>query len=167
MSVRDLVGGADRAAIGASTLDLMAELFPICRSITGAGLRETLARIGKVLPLELTEVPTGTQVFDWTIPREWNVRDAWVADASGRRVVDFQASNLHVVNYSVPVRGPHVARRARPAPAHPGRPPHVGPVPDVVLRRQLGLLPQRGGPRRPRPTANTRSSSTARSRTAA
>ena len=57
------------------------ELFPICRSITGAGLRETLARIGKVVPLELTEVPTGTPAFDWTVPREWNIRDAWVADA--------------------------------------------------------------------------------------
>jgi aminopeptidase-like protein len=82
--------------------DLMVELFPICRSITGAGLRETLHRIGKVVPLEFTEVPSGTPVFDWTVPREWNIHDAWVSDAAGRRVIDFQSSNLHVVNYSVP-----------------------------------------------------------------
>ena len=75
-----------------------------CRSITGAGLRDTLDRIGKILPLQLSEVPTGTQAFDWTVPNEWNIRDAWVADARGERVIDFRASNLHVVNYSQPVR---------------------------------------------------------------
>ena len=84
--------------------EFMADVFPICRSITGAGLRETLDRIGKIVPLELTEVPTGTPVFDWIVPREWNIRDAWVADANGERVIDFQQSNLHVVNYSIPVR---------------------------------------------------------------
>jgi aminopeptidase-like protein len=84
-------------------LEFMADLFPICRSITGAGLRETLKRIADLIPLQLTEVPSGTQVFDWTIPREWNISDAWVADANGERVIDFRSSNLHVVNYSVPV----------------------------------------------------------------
>jgi aminopeptidase-like protein len=83
---------------------LVAELYPICRSITGDGLRATLRRLQRVAPLEIREVPTGTPVLDWTIPREWNVRDAWVADASGRRVIDFRESSLHVVNYSVPVR---------------------------------------------------------------
>jgi aminopeptidase-like protein len=83
---------------------LVAELYPICRSITGEGLRATLRRLQRIAPLEIREVPTGTKVLDWTIPREWNVRDAWVADGSGRRVVDFRASSLHVVNYSVPVR---------------------------------------------------------------
>jgi aminopeptidase-like protein len=100
----ELSRGAPVAELGESMFDLMADVFPLCRSLTGHGLRETLAAIGKVAPLELTEIPTGTQVFDWTIPKEWNIRDAWVADTSGRRVIDFQSSNLHVVNYSVPVR---------------------------------------------------------------
>jgi len=80
-----------------------AELFPICRSITGNGLRETLRRIQQRIPLRVVEVPTGTAVFDWTVPKEWNVRDAYVKDASGRRLIDFQQNNLHVLNYSTPV----------------------------------------------------------------
>ena len=91
-------------ALGREMHELVAELYPVCRSITGDGLRATLRRLQRVAPLEIREVPTGTRVLDWTIPREWNVRDAWVADASGRRVIDFRASNLHLVNYSVPVR---------------------------------------------------------------
>jgi aminopeptidase-like protein len=83
--------------------DLIARLYPICRSITGDGLRDTLRIIHEQIPLQLTEVPTGTPVFDWTIPKEWNVRDAYIKDAAGRRVVDFRQCNLHVVNYSVPV----------------------------------------------------------------
>jgi aminopeptidase-like protein len=83
---------------------LVAELYPICRSITGDGVRRTLGIVGRELDLQVHEVPSGTQVFDWTVPREWNIRDAWVADADGRRVIDFRDSNLHVVSYSVPVR---------------------------------------------------------------
>jgi aminopeptidase-like protein len=82
----------------------ISELYPICRSITGDGLRETLRRVRGHIPLEVREVPTGTKVFDWTVPREWNIRDAWVKDAQGNRVIDYRKSNLHVVNYSVPVR---------------------------------------------------------------
>jgi aminopeptidase-like protein len=89
---------------GAAMHGLVRELYPICRSITGEGLRRTLRRLQELVPLELREVPTGTRVFDWTVPREWNIRDAWVADARGRRVIDFAEHNLHVVNYSVPVR---------------------------------------------------------------
>ena len=85
-------------------LRLIAELYPICRSITGDGLRETLRLLQRHIPLELREVPTGTQVFDWTVPKEWNIRDAYVKNPKGERVIDFQESNLHVVNYSVPVR---------------------------------------------------------------
>src|SRR6266540_3171315 len=84
--------------------ELMAELYPVCRSITGEGFRSTLATLAKHVDLELHEVPSGTQVFDWTVPREWNIRDAYIKDAAGDRVVDFRASNLHVLNYSVPVR---------------------------------------------------------------
>jgi aminopeptidase-like protein len=85
-------------------LRLIAELYPICRSITGDGLRESLRLLQRQIPLELREVPTGTQVFDWTVPKEWNIRDAYVKNAKGERVIDFQKSNLHVVNYSMPVR---------------------------------------------------------------
>ena len=90
---------------GEELYKLVAELYPICRSITGDGVRRTLEIVERELGgLAVSEVPTGTQVLDWTVPREWNVRDAWVADAAGRRVIDFQASNLHLVSYSVPVR---------------------------------------------------------------
>jgi aminopeptidase-like protein len=91
--------------VGEELYKLVAELYPICRSITGDGVRRTLEIVDReVGGLEVSEVPTGTQVLDWTVPREWNVRDAWVADAAGRRVIDFQASNLHLVSYSAPVR---------------------------------------------------------------
>ena len=78
--------------------------YPICRSITGEGVRETLALIGRIVPsLEVHEVPSGTPVFDWEVPREWNVRDAWVRGPSGEKVVDFRRHNLHLLSYSVPV----------------------------------------------------------------
>jgi aminopeptidase-like protein len=82
---------------------LVEELFPICRSITGEGVRRTLSRLGAEIPIRVHEVETGTRVFDWTVPREWNIREAWVRSASGEVVVDFADSNLHVVSYSVPV----------------------------------------------------------------
>ncbi len=81
----------------------IAKLFPICRSITGDGVRETLRLIQKEVPLELCEVSTGTKVFDWTVPKEWNIRDAWIKNSAGKRVIDFRKLNLHVVSYSSPV----------------------------------------------------------------
>lgn len=84
--------------------DLMRELYPIPRSITGEGLRQTLRMLGRFIPLRIEEVPSGTRAFDWTVPREWNIREAWVADESGRRVIDFRDSSLHVVSYSTPTR---------------------------------------------------------------
>lgn len=90
--------------IGADIHALASEIYPICRSITGNGVRETLSKLGRHVPLAITEVPTGTQVFDWTIPREWNIRDAYVKASDGRKVIDFQRHNLHVLNYSTPVR---------------------------------------------------------------
>ncbi|ULA65094.1 MAG: Putative polysaccharide biosynthesis protein with aminopeptidase-like domain [Nitrospira sp.] len=82
----------------------VAELFPICRSITGNGVRETLQQIGKRISLTVHEVPSGTQVFDWKVPLEWNIRDAYIKNLRGERLVDFQKSNLHVVSYSQPVK---------------------------------------------------------------
>ncbi|MBR0659897.1 DUF4910 domain-containing protein [Neoroseomonas oryzicola] len=88
---------------GAALHALVAELYPICRSITGDGVRRTLAILDRYLPLTLHEVPTGTQVFDWTVPREWRIREAFIEAADGTRVVDFGVHNLHVVNYSTAV----------------------------------------------------------------
>lgn len=99
----DLTRGIDTGELGSKMFRFMEELFPICRSITGGGIRETLDRISKRIPLELHEVPTSTEVLDWTIPKEWNIRDAFIKDPSGRRVVDFRDHNLHVMSYSVPV----------------------------------------------------------------
>ena len=91
-------------AVGSDMHRLMAELFPICRSLTGDGVRETFSILGRTVPLEITEIPSGTKIFDWTLPREWNIRDAWISGPDGTRVVDFNSSNLHVLGYSVPVR---------------------------------------------------------------
>jgi aminopeptidase-like protein len=90
--------------IGEEIYDLLREIYPIHRSISGDGVRQTFDVLSELLPLDVTEVPTGTAVFDWTVPQEWNIRDAWIADSDGRRVVDFRNCNLHVLGYSVPVR---------------------------------------------------------------
>ena len=100
----------DRQHLGASPESaqalyaLVERLYPICRSITGEGVRQTLEILSEYVPLAVHEVPTGTPVFDWEIPKEWNIRDAYIKDASGRRVVDFNSNSLHVVSYSTPVR---------------------------------------------------------------
>lgn len=80
------------------------DLFPIHRSITGAGVRETLAYLANLLPgLVVHAVPSGTQAFDWTVPDEWTIRDAYIADDAGHKVIDYNKHNLHVVGYSEPV----------------------------------------------------------------
>jgi aminopeptidase-like protein len=99
----DVKTGAASANAGESMYGLIRDLYPICRSITGNGVRETLRRIGEHIPLKVHEVPTGTRVFDWTVPREWNIRDAYIKAPDGRKVVDFRNSSLHVLNYSAPV----------------------------------------------------------------
>jgi aminopeptidase-like protein len=90
--------------VGTEIFALAARIFPFCRSITGNGVRQTLREIGAHIPLQIHEVPTGTPVLDWTIPREWNIRDAWIKNARGEKIVDFNRSNLHVMSYSVPVQ---------------------------------------------------------------
>jgi aminopeptidase-like protein len=113
----------DGADTGQALHGFAASLYPICRSITGNGFRSTLAAIQKRIPLRVHEVPSGTEVFDWTVPREWNIRDAYIKDASGRRVVDFQKCNLHVLNYSTPVHATMTWEELRPhlftLPDHP------------------------------------------------
>ena len=83
---------------------LMRELYPICRSITGNGVRQTLNIIQKDIPLKVHEVASGTEVFDWTVPKEWNIRDGYIKNSKGEKIVDFKKSNLHVLNYSIPVK---------------------------------------------------------------
>jgi aminopeptidase-like protein len=89
---------------GEEIYSLIAELYPICRSITGNGVRTTLDILKKHIHLEIHEVPSGTQVFDWTVPKEWNIYDAYVKNSKGEKIIDFRKSNLHVLNYSVPVK---------------------------------------------------------------
>ncbi|MCL4111891.1 UNVERIFIED_CONTAM: hypothetical protein GTU68_063543 [Idotea baltica] len=90
---------------GHAHLALAEKLYPICRSITGDGVRESLEIIREIIPIEIQEVPTGTVVFDWSVPQEWNIKDAWIKDKTGKKIVDFKAHNLHILNYSVPISG--------------------------------------------------------------
>lgn len=92
------------ANVGRQMHEWIAQLYPICRSITGDGLRRTLAAIHEEIPLTIHHVATGLKVLDWTVPQEWNIRDAYIKNSRGERIVDFNVSNLHVLNYSIPVR---------------------------------------------------------------
>jgi aminopeptidase-like protein len=83
---------------------LASAMYPICRSITGDGVRQTLDLVSKEIPLDIHEVKTGTPVFDWIIPKEWNIRDAYIKNSRGEKIVDFQQLNLHVLGYSVPIQ---------------------------------------------------------------
>lgn len=113
----------ETSKVGAEMHALARRLYPICRSITGDGLRQTLRIVQEHLPLEIRHVPTGTRIFDWTVPKEWNIQDAYVKRADGHRVIDFQESNLHVVNYSAPVDAHMSLEELRPhlhtRPDHP------------------------------------------------
>lgn len=128
MNVDDSFKSLGCQEVGKAMHEFMAELYPICRSITGKGVRETLRMIQKRIPLEIHEVPSGTQVFDWTVPMEWNIVDAYIKNQAGERVVDFKASNLHVMSYSTPVRKRMMLDELRPhlftLPDHPERIPY-------------------------------------------
>jgi aminopeptidase-like protein len=101
--VADVLRRWDDSLEGALLYEIVSDLYPICRSITGEGLRDSLRRLMKQVPLVLHEVASGTPVFDWAVPDEWNIRDAYIKDPKGERLVDLKRHNLHVVNYSVPV----------------------------------------------------------------
>lgn len=100
MDIKDVVPGN----VGIEMYQLISELYPICRSITGNGVRETLNIIKKHILLEIHEVPTGTKVFDWPVPKEWNIKDAYIKNSKGEKIIDFKKSNLHILNYSVPFK---------------------------------------------------------------
>ena len=129
----------DLADLGAAMHAAMGRLYPICRSITGDGVRETLDVLGKSLNIQRHGVPSGTDAFDWTINDEWNVRDAYIADRQGRRVVDFRQLNLHLVGYSVPVRATMTLDELRPH-LHtlPDRPEWI-PYRTTYYRRDWGF----------------------------
>jgi len=104
LEMTTLDGQASRCeADGKAIMSLIEELFPICRSITGSGLRRTLNILQRHVPLVVNEVPSGTEVFDWVVPNEWNIREAYIEREDGRRIVDFAANNLHIVQYSRPI----------------------------------------------------------------
>ena len=129
-----LLKSLDDVGIGEEIFALAAEIYPICRSITGDGVRTTLAHLARHIDLEVHEVPTGTQVFDWAIPREWTIRNAYIENASGERVVDFTDCNLHVLNYSRPVR--RSSRwRVEEARLHAAGPARSDSLSDRLLRR--------------------------------
>lgn len=127
--------GGTTAAIDA----YLNRLFPLCRSITGEPNRQTLRILQEIIPLTIHEVPTGTEVYDWVIPDEWTIKDAWIANAEGKRIVDFRANNLHLVSYSIPVNAqmdwlelaPHIHR-------HPDLPDAI-PYRTSYYRRDWGF----------------------------
>ena len=123
MSLSRQLDQVGRATTGKELHRFASELYPMCRSITGDGIRQTLRLIQQRIPLQIHEVSSGTPVFDWTVPKEWNIKDAYIKDASGRRVVDFQKCNLHVVNYSFPIHTTLPLSEIRPhlftIPSHP------------------------------------------------
>jgi aminopeptidase-like protein len=100
--------------VGRAMYELIQRLYPICRSITGDGVRATLSIIREDLAIDIHEVPSGTSVFDWAVPQEWNVRDAYVKNSKGDRIIDFQRSNLHILGYSMPVRAFMSLAKLRP-----------------------------------------------------
>jgi aminopeptidase-like protein len=118
--VTAVLAAADRPAVrpdddlGGEAYALMGRLFPFCRSLTGAGVRATFDVLQEYIPLRCSEVPSGTQIFDWSVPDEWNLREAYIVDPHGERIIDARHSNLHVVSYSEPVRATLSLEQLRP-----------------------------------------------------
>jgi aminopeptidase-like protein len=126
-------------ATDAELMALATRLYPICRSITGAGLRQTLRILAESVPLEIVEVPSGTSVFDWEVPEEWNIEAARILDPDGRPVVDFAAHNLHVVNYSEPVATTLSLEELRPRLHVSNRSPDWIPYKTSYYKRNWGF----------------------------
>ena len=104
MTTSEVIRALPNLHTGSAMHGLAGELYPICRSITGKGFRDSLALLQKQIPLVMHEVPSGTQVFDWTVPKEWNIREAYVRNSGGEKVIDFAKSSLHILNYSMPMK---------------------------------------------------------------
>lgn len=122
----EMLGGEFQ--LGRSMMELARRLYPICRSITGDGVRETFDILQEYIALDWHEIPSGTRVFDWAIPPEWNIRCAWIRHADGTPVVDLADHSLHIVNYSAPFQGrlskDELACRVHTLPEHPDWIPH-------------------------------------------
>ncbi len=131
----------DLAEVGRELHRFAAELYPICRSITGDGIRQTLASIQKRIPLQIFEVPTGTTVFDWTVPKEWNIRDAYIKDRQREAGRGFSAVQpaRHELQHARACD--HAAERTQAASVHTSRASGLDSVPDVLLPGELGILP--------------------------
>ena len=97
---RDTTDILELRTIGNDMYELMERLYPITRSITGEGVRKTLKIFQDSIDLQIHEVPTGTKVFDWTVPEEWNIDDAYIMNKNGEKIVDFKKSNIHILQYS-------------------------------------------------------------------
>jgi len=110
----DSTSSSTPSEVGNQMYELMSELYPICRSITGDGFRRSLQIIKKYIPLTVQEIPSETQIFDWTVPLEWNIEDAYIKNSKGERVVDFHQSNLHVVSYSQPIKARMTLEELKP-----------------------------------------------------
>jgi aminopeptidase-like protein len=113
-TLRDLFQKVDPHHEGDEAYTIIKILYPICRSITGNGIRQSLRLLQGTISLQLHEIASGTQVFDWTVPNEWNIQDAYIKNAAGQRVVDFRGCNLHVLNYSIPIRRKMLLTELRP-----------------------------------------------------
>ena len=103
MAFEQILLDEDYSDIGQQLHAFVELMYPVCRSITGQGVRDTLEMVREKIPLTIHQVPTGTQVFDWEVPREWNIKDAYIKNSKGEKVIDFKNNNLHIVSYSTPV----------------------------------------------------------------
>jgi aminopeptidase-like protein len=121
--LQSLASAQGSEAAAAEALQLMRVLQPICRSITGNGVRQTLEHVASFVDLQTFEVPSGTRVFDWEVPKEWNIREAWLKDPRGRTIASLAESTLRVVSYSTPIRARMSLAELRPhlhsLPDHP------------------------------------------------
>ena len=128
------IASQPKSQSGVEMHDLMRELYPLCRSITGNGVRETLRILQRHIPLQTQEVASGTAVFDWTVPKEWNLREAYVKNSKGEKIIDFRESNLHVLNYSMPVQKTGLTGRTEKSSFFIAGAPGLDSLPDLLLQ---------------------------------